>query len=948
MDNNGNGAVIKNFTGKIEITKANFFRNKQDGLIIARFSGQLSANTDTLFVNNSANGLRVLQSSLFKCTINSVFSIKNKNNGLYFHHVAMKSHFSNSRLEENSQNGLIFSEAGFTSNMTDTVFSVNLYHGFSIDSSLGHVNFRNISAMTNKYNGVNMYDGKVSSVFQDSYFSRNEQDGCSISSQVGRYSFYNCVANSNSRHGINLIDGRNRNKPRHFQLFILQNSTVSENVQYGISLSPECKYWDDTSVNVTLFISENHITRNRKGGVFVSPQACSLYSNERPRRLEATVRHNHFEQNDQSSFYAYCTGRLGFNAVFFHNTFFNNTKNVITLVDNTNCGAQFRSNAVHVNLHGNSFVKNRAENIIYIDYHSFPEIRSAVLKNNTFEQNEPENVDLFPHTFRRSTTRACIVVKEGNFTLRENVFENPGFPFEISTLRHDVRQVILAEFNWWGTSMECEIINRIFDFHRRVHLSPVDFFPYFISFNKIKSVSFNNSKPHCFLNGSTIGGALDRNLTLSSAGSPYTIREDVIVLPNATLAVPANVTLQFPARSAMVVQGRLIAKGTPGGKIKFVRLLQNETFRLGGGAGPWEGRLEFLINYTWWPACTNRYRSFRTEGKIVCKQLNLDYHTISYSSVPQGVPGFVHNVFCDDDGNDIMDCSRSAWIYGQSCGGYTMHVTCSNYHWAGVHLALSQHRSLLHHTEINEAGYAYRSDINVPGAALKVDIHHHELSHIYINNSLGIGMEIIYNNLYHNASMIHMYRISNTASHGLVSMSPWLVLTNANITKTGGSAFSFTTTWGETNKLAEELTSPEIYRKFHVCSANKTFLPANKILYFTLEQLPYEVQLKCEHVMETEPGYKIVLQVLRHGFVYYYNDLNIFDGVNKSQESSIKMDALGGKDRHVFTFLKSSILFDFFKRASSKIDFCFFVYTVKGEYDTRMLLVSSIKEELKE
>ena len=42
-----------------------------------------------------------------------------------------------------------------------------------------------------------------------------------------------------------------------------------------------------------------------------------------------------------------------------------------------------------------------------------------------------------------------IVLKEGSFTLRENILENPKFAYELSTLRADYRHSIDARFNWW-------------------------------------------------------------------------------------------------------------------------------------------------------------------------------------------------------------------------------------------------------------------------------------------------------------------------------------------------------------------------------------------------------------------------------------------------------------------------------------------------------------------
>lgn len=133
--------------------------------------------------------------------------------------------------------------------------------------------------------------------------------------------------------------------------------------------------------------------------------------------------------------------------------------------------------------------------------------------------------------------------------MRENVLENPSFPLQFSTLRHDHRRVIDAKFNWWGTEKECEIVDKIFDFRHRVQLSPVKFFPYLLSSNKSLVVDLSISRPSCFLRNGTIGGIVDRPLALSSEDSPYDVRDDVIILTNGSLVIPKNVSLLFPPRS---------------------------------------------------------------------------------------------------------------------------------------------------------------------------------------------------------------------------------------------------------------------------------------------------------------------------------------------------------------------------------------------------------------
>ena len=911
-DNNGKGVSLKDFTGKIDISTTNVFRNKRDGMTAERISGTISA-TSTHFINNSANGVAVFDSSFLSCKLRQVSANRNTHNGLYFQRVALKS------------------------NVSDSAFDRNAYNGFAINNGAGDVQFRNIVAVLNRLSGVRIYDGKVSTNFKFSNLSDNNEDGCRISNEGGSHQFYNCTVNSNSKHGVSLYDVRSHHSnypPRHqFKHFGLEESSITDNTQYGVKLGPECQYWSNSAVNVTMTITKNLIGRNGQGGIFLSPDSCSWNSHSlKPRRLEAIVTNNHFEENKVNAFYVYCTGFLGLDAVIESNKFKNNTDKVMTLVDNNNCGANYKSKPVNVKIDKNTFEKNRAENVLFIDYGSFPETRSAFVKNNTFEDNEATIKDLFQNFFRRSTTRAVIVLKEGSFTLRDNILENSNFAFQLSTVRHDHRRVIDAKFNWWGTEEECKIVDKIFDFQHRVQLSPVNFFPYFLSLNKTISVDSSIPRPSCFLRGSSIGGIVDRPLTLSTADSPYEVRDDIIVLTNGTLTIPKNVTLRFPSRSAMVVQGKILVNGTENEKVKFTTKYNQDGFRLGGGAGPWEGRVEFLVNDTWWPMCLPYHRSFTTEGKIICQQLDLYYQNY-ISHHPRGqVPGFVHNVVCDGNvQNDIMNCSANTWSYGPTCRGYNVHVTCKQYNWAGLHLAMSNHQSLLRHVEIFGAGFAYRSDIQIPGAALKIDLSHHSITNVVVNNSLGIGVQVVYQSLFHDQSLMPYSTISNTKSHGLLSRSPSLTISDINMARNEGNGFLFASTWDRINTFTAEIASPDVYKTFRVCSNNKTFLLASGVYHFTLETLEYNAQLRCQHVMETEPGFKLVIQDLYYSSSYPYSHfLHVYDGVNKSVSSPWKMEALPWKDRTAFNSSKSAILFDLSKRNSMNLAINFLVYTIKG------------------
>lgn len=819
-----------------------------------------------------------------------------------------------------------------TVTITQTHFINNKGDGFEIAEGNGNIEFQYITAALNKGSGVLIHDGKASSSFLFCNFSRNMEDGCSISNQVGSHRFINCTSNSNFRQGINLFDLKSYYNvlPRHrFNRFSLLNSAIKYNSKYGLKLGPECQYWRESAVNVTLTIKNNQIVSNFKGGIILSPDLSGCLVLKRPREVSAVVKRNHFEDNKVNTLRVYCTGFLGLEAVIESNSFINNTGNVLALVDDKQWGVNIKSRDVRLHIRQNIFKLNRVvENVIFIDFSLFSEARFAVLTNNTLEDNEPATKDRFPKFNRRTTTRAVIVLKEGSFTLRGNIFENSGFVHQFSTLRHDSRRTVDAQFNWWGTADECEIIDRIFDFRHRVSLSPVDYFPFVVSSNK-SLVKSNISRPFCFLRNGTIGGIVDRRLTLLSSGSPYEVRDDIIILTNGTLVVPKNVTLQFPPRSVMIVQGTLLVSGTENEKVRFVKKFHQGNFRLAGRSGPWEGRVEFLVNNTWLPLCLPYYVSFATAGELICQQYGLYYQRYETWSSSGEKADFVHDVVCNGNvDSDIMKCNNDNWRYGPTCNGYTVLLYCRQNNWAGLHLAMSNYQNSLRHLVISDAGFAYRADLKIPGSALGIDLNHHNISNILINGSEGIGVHVIYQSLFHSQSLMPNSTISNTKSHGIDCRSPFLKIRKVNMTKNGGNGFFYASRWDQTNTFAAYMSSPEVSRTFHVCSENKTFVQANMVYYFKLETLDNSLQLTCEHILETEPGFKLVIQTLRYQSSSHYNYLHVHDNLNKTIGSPWKMEHKWREA--LFSSTNSSILIDFVRRTNMKVNIIFLVYTVKG------------------
>ena len=294
----------------------------------------------------------------------------------------------------------------------------------------------------------------------------------------------------------------------------------------------------------------------------------------------------------------------------------------MTFADGTSCESHI-SNSAEIKLTSNIFANNIAENVIFIDFANWPNLRSAEINNNT----DNTETDLFAGTFRRSTKFAVVTLKWGNFNLHENKFMSSNFTFYVSTMLYNFKSTVAAQRNWWGTKKECDIRDTIFDFEDRVQLAKISYFPYLTSPDTRDVIPDNVTRKSCFLRGNQLGGTLEESLVLNDQGSPYIVKNDLIVLSNGSLTIAPNVTLIFPQRSAFVVQGHVSVEGTVTNQVKF--LLEKPTsnkLRLVRGAGPWAGRVEMLYNKTWMSVCRYYGSDFTKEAQVICWQLGYNYY----------------------------------------------------------------------------------------------------------------------------------------------------------------------------------------------------------------------------------------------------------------------------------------------------------------------------------
>lgn len=252
---------------------------------------------------------------------------------------------------------------------------------------------------------------------------------------------------------------------------------------------------------------------------------------------------------------------------------------------------------------------------------------------------------------------------------------------------------------------------------------------------------------------------------------------------------------------------------------------------------------------------------------------------------------------------------------------------CLKNNWAGVHLAFSNKKSELHHLNINDAGFNYRSDISLPGYALRIDFHHHNLSNINIKSSSGIGIQVLVSRPFLSESLITNSKITHTASTGIKLGSPYLKLTDMEVESTGAAGFQLQCQWDvSTSHALTETMSPSVKKIDDICNHNITYLKDKEIVYLYSE-LPYGT-VTCQHLFVTERSHRIGIQVLHSQL--HSNRLHAFDGKNITSGHVWKIETFNNQDRKAFNSSKNEVLLKLEKYYYSTVSFHLLLFSIKG------------------
>ena len=919
LENGKDGINMGNITGSVNLKTVNSSENQGSGIVIAKGAISL-AICDCRAIGNTGRGLYISHQLNSTINISSLNVSKNSWSGVYLKDFSERSKIWLTKISSsvNSQHGALLERVTATNlNILASTFDGNSIHGMKSDKVIAdNIFLRGVSTSNNYNSGIFINYGK-SNVTVESWSSvGNDKDGLYLDGLEGELSLRSCFIEANKQSGLVVYDSH----VTRIDSFHIQNCSVLGNNEYGVRIKVYSNVQTKND-NYSISVRDSTIANNTNGGVYIYCR-CSYSSYALRRHVRFSCTGNKVYGNQKFGLKLQAPEEYELNAFLSNNVFENNIGDTLSVTHSC------RNSHLPVNIAilSNTFKKNRGERVIFVDHYSLPERRLAIIKNNTFLENQ-KKLSL-SQRYLRLKTQAVVVLKEGTFTVEGNSFDNPSFPNDIATFLRDEERLVNATGNWWGSNDECKIKRRIFDFEDRVDLARILYYPFLDSTNLDSPSHHNGVRPFCFLDGNKLGGVLDRAATLYKSIGRYEVTGDVIVLSNGTLTIEGNVTLEFPQQAVFFVQGQVLIKGKEVEKVKFIpkNLFQKEV-RLVEGVGPWEGRLEIWFNYTWKSVCV--YRNNYVSG-TACRQLGYEGYTTSLRRASRQETNFIYGIQCSSNENDnIMSCNRGKWSSKTACSSYVLYVHCRIPYWAGVHLTITAKKSVIDNLDINYAGFSYRDDLPISGSALRIDHTHHEIRGVHINNSAQVGLHVVYSHPFkRNTSDILNSTVMNTILDGIRVESPYAKFTTTNVIKTKGRGFYYRGAgWRAINIQAMKLADPKVKRYINLCSENGTLLSDHSQQYYLIASA--EKIHSCESVINVVPGYRIGMELISRSLA---STFQVYSGTNTTSSIPWEINRLESDDRPLWLSNSSTVLLrssSYYSNYASEVQFL--LYLVKGK-----------------
>ena len=286
-------------------------------------------------------------------------------------------------------------------------------------------------------------------VVTDSELKNNLENGLDLLDSQGRYEVVRSHVTGNTRAGVrNWHDVNTCRRSENVTSLVVRDSTFARNGEHAVFFTHEC--------SVLLHV-ENSLVTESPNGLFLDVDLPFYYNNY----TTVAVRNTTFTQITNTSIDV--SGDDSFEMYVTDNHLHDNTGQLIrVLIDEARYQSilkiivHFLRNVVESNSAVTNLVEFNCDN-------SDDQEREFIFANNTFQNNRlPQDVD--PYFLSVVGIRqAVLAIRLGaNGRLENNIFDNPGAPFELGSFDSNYRITHNARGNYWNVDDVTAISNRIY------------------------------------------------------------------------------------------------------------------------------------------------------------------------------------------------------------------------------------------------------------------------------------------------------------------------------------------------------------------------------------------------------------------------------------------------------------------------------------------------------
>ena len=563
----------------------------------------------------------------------------------------------------------------------------------------------------------------------------------------------------------------------------------------------------------------------------------------------------------------------------------------------------------------NRIANNQGKYAVDLDLKGHSEYSEKV--NGTFEYNSIIGntnpfVSMAKGATQMPTTYAVAIRGVQNITANRNLLNNPSLQYELVagiTALNLVNTLNVKE-NYWGTTDQYKIRDRIFDFDDWNNFAIAEYFPFLTTSNP-EGVLSSGQAIQIELDINELGGRIREDLTLPARNKAYVVVSDLTVMPNVKFTLQAGTELQFYPNVGILVLGKLVASGVPYRRVKLGPVqnpkghtnppvsspLKSGALRLIGGQSPNEGFLEFfnISTNSWNLMCDSQFNE--KTGEVVCRELGLEtvnvkvrfthlYDYYVYGKAMYFIKQFwAYSYYCRGDEETMSLCMKrlnyniKPCIFAANytfirCGPRNLHSSPGKVvdYWGNIRFAQPSHeeeildfireedRSRLQYVDIYGAGMLHGEKVGAVQTTYVTPL----MDHVNITTCLLNGLDVV--------APRHGFDIQKQNISGNLGYAVNILVLNGDSTSSTQSSFI---------PLVTNTVPYNLYGLVDICKMEKRIQVENRmILFYKYSQTAVD----CVKIVEGTGvvGPKMVairflqFSLFQDGF--YRNTIEIFDG----------------------------------------------------------------------